>query len=68
MDGYTKYWVVRIFLVLPIETYSLRLYSAECVELDLSHLRAKGVGYARHRNLPKRGVECVPYRPRWYRR
>ena len=36
--------------------------------LDFSHLGEKAVGYARHRNLPKRGVECVPYRPRWYRR
>ena len=37
-------------------------------QLDFSHLGAKWVGYARHRNLPKRGVECVTYRPRWYRR
>ena len=30
--------------------------------LDFSHLRAKGVGYARHRNLPKRGdrVHTLP--------
>ena len=33
-------------------------------KLDFSHSRRKEVGYARHRNLPKRGVECVPYRPR----
>ncbi len=37
-------------------------YSPKCLELDFSHLGAKRVGYARHRNLPKRGdqVRTLP--------
>ena len=33
-------------------------------KLDFSHLEAKGVGYVRHRNLPKEVIECVPYQRR----
>jgi hypothetical protein len=33
--------------------------------LDFSHLRAEGVGYARHQSPLKEVIyRCVPYRPR----
>jgi hypothetical protein len=39
------------------------------VPVDFSHSGAKGVGYARHRNLPKEVISrCLPYLLRWYRR
>ena len=39
-------------------------YLLESLELDFSHSRTKEVGYARHRNLPKEVIECVPPRDR----
>jgi hypothetical protein len=32
-------------------------YSPKCVELDFSHLRAKGVGYARHQSAQREVIE-----------
>jgi hypothetical protein len=34
--------------------------STECLVLDFSHLRVKGVGYARHRSRPKEVSEMRP--------
>jgi hypothetical protein len=39
-----------------------RVYSPECVELDFSHMEAKGVGYALvTHSLKERRSMCVPY-------
>jgi hypothetical protein len=44
-------------------------FECQLSKLDFSHLRAKGVGYARHQSPLKEVIEiCLPYRPRWYKR
>jgi hypothetical protein len=40
-------------------------YLPNGVELDFSHLKSKGVGYACHQSPLKEVISiCVPYRPR----
>ena len=42
----------------------MRRVSRQSLQLDFSHLATKGVGYARHRNLPKEVIEVRTLPPR----
>jgi hypothetical protein len=67
--GFAGAFAQRCLTKRSLENAVKAKFAEDPFQLDFSHLRAKGVGYARHQSPLKEVIEiCVPYLPRWYRR